>query len=152
MDHQKIIDSVLKEARIKTSFVIKTKYDDLYRDMINKVRRLPWNEKPRQGKQSALNSIDGNIGKYEVSFQWHSPSTEWGPAWNFLELLIFEGLKSKVLFDKTHKMVEKSTENIGLRGIDFINFAKNDKFDDKAQKDNLKEFNDAIEYAAKLKK
>ena len=32
------------------------------------------------------------------------------------------------------------------RGVDFLNFVKNDQFDDAAQKKNIEEFNKAIDF------
>jgi hypothetical protein len=153
MNCQQIIAAVLKEANIeKAGFVIKTKYDEKYQSLINKIRRLSWNEKPKQIKQSASTSIEGEIGDYEVSFSWHSPSTEWGPIWAFTGLLYKKtGKNFEEAFNKTWVDVNKSTEGIGLRGIDFINFAKQDKFDDKIQQENLREFEKAIEFIQRLR-
>lgn len=107
------------------------KWDAYYKNCIKNVMSLNWDEKPQKVVQSAENSIFGTIKKDTYSFSWHQPG-KYSRTWTFLGLLINKDGKYKDMFDVSGKeMMNDPSE--------------------KNQKDNLKDFEDAIKFVKSIR-
>jgi len=122
--------------------VLKNKWDKQYKQLLKSIHKLPWDEKSRKSKGSALNEHAGRINGRTAAFNWHNPDSNWGPEWNFLGFLYGpeKGMKSKwdmeEKFDKTGREILK---NVGTNPSD------------KLQLDNIKELKAAIAFAQSMK-
>ena len=116
-----------------------TKWDNDYQRLLKEAQKLPWDSRPQKTKTSALYGLEGKINGTEVSFSWHQPDTDWGPNWNFLGLTITTDNSNNrydTKFNKTQEAVRKGH--------------KSGQITDDVVKQNIKEFQNAIDYCKKL--
>jgi len=99
-------------------------FESQYKILLNLIMKLPWDSKPMKKTQSALNSIDGEINGWRVSFSYHKPDSNWGASWAFLSVLVskkkgswdFDELMSDdtgmAVSDSHIKLIQKAGLNI----------------------------------------
>jgi len=157
INREMVARELLVVAKELTAVVLETKYSVQYKNMIARLRTLPWDDRPMKNVSSAITSLSGTISGHQVSFSWHSPSTVWGPTWNFLGLMVSPAPRlggSEDMFDETaKKIMEKHGPGLyGDRPIDWIRWVREGEpgLDEHLQQQNLREFGQAISFAMSL--
>jgi len=137
----------IKKARAKSGIsddvnvgieeaVVKTQYDSQYNDLIKKISQLPWSEKAKKTKQSAMTYIDFVMNGWAFTLEFWMPDSKWGTWWNYQGLLITSpSYKMSEMFKKT--------------GAEMSALPHNAKPDDKLQKANIKELEDTYNWLKK---
>lgn len=139
-----LAESILNEK------VIKTKWDKEYQALSKRMGKLPWDTKPRRGKQSAITGISGTINGKQVGFDWHSPSTDWGPEWAVIGLTPVDGeyqhSETGSAIGDAVRVAMENDPTYKNRPIDWLRFAEAGfpGVDEKLWKDNIKEVDDVL--------
>lgn len=150
------LDSVLKEV---VKFPAR-KTDESFKKLITASQKLPkWDEKPRRGRQSAINSVEGTIRGIDVAFDWNEPGPYY-PIYIFNGLTSYERGNSYPTHDKSgkaiHKFLDDEIEKVAKEKkmsprIPMTWLVASRNIPEKLILDNIKEFKDAIESVSKSK-
>ena len=106
-----------------------------------------------------MNSIDGEINGWKVSFSYHRPDTKWGANWAFLSVLVSKekgswDFKELMTDDSAFEVSDthlKAIKKAGLNIKDTRSHMKPEFFPPKPIQKNLKEIEKAIKKVAQLK-
>ena len=125
--------------------------------LLKEAQRLPWDSKPNVSKQSAAYEMSGTINGQTVSFSWHQPSTEWGPSWFFMGLLVSpkdSPYNLKQVFGYDYDDEEKLVPVDVINGVPmaWLKWVKQGEpgLNESIQRKNISDFKSAIAIAKKI--